>query len=97
MSLDGSDFDEEIRVWAGDRCMGVLTRGGFGPSVLSQWRRRGEGLLVVSAGGAKRRNFHPRDFLDRFPVKLRGAGQSQAAAGMFNRDDVATGSWAGPP
>ncbi len=97
VSLDGSDFDEEIRVWAGDRCIGVLTRGGFGPSVLSQWRRRGEGLLVVSAGGARRRAFHPRDFLDRIPVKLRGGGQSQDDLGMFNRDDVATGSWAGPP
>ncbi len=72
--LDGISLEEgrngliEVIAWAGEDQLGVLTEVASDPAAWARWRAEGQGSVVFSAGGAKRKAIREQDFVGVFPV-----------------------------
>jgi len=96
--IGGGEVD--VRAWAGDTDLGVLTRVGSDPQLWEVWQRVGGGRLLIGAGGSKRRTLRDRDVVSMHDVTyLEDGDEHDEAPGpaMFDgtwRDEA---SWDGPP
>ncbi|MFH1467764.1 MAG: hypothetical protein ABIO70_25485 [Pseudomonadota bacterium] len=97
LSLNTSGPEDEILVWAGERCLGVLSRGAFGPGAWSWWLERGSGHLVISAGGAKRGGIRPGDIQEIIEVELLERDDAPDHDDTNPPDVLHGASWDGPP
>lgn len=59
-----------VLAWAGDDCLGPLTHVEEQPSTFRSWMAERKGLLLISAGGAKRTGARPADVVAAFDVVL---------------------------
>ncbi len=86
----------DVVAWVGRHRLGVITRVGHNDRLWEPWKEAGEGLLVITAGGAKRRRLRPQDTVSIHSVGFEQPPEEADREGMFDSSWLDGASWEGP-